>query len=56
MCQDQTEMLLDITGSDLFDQNIGMACTDAMIRCTHGLMITPTFCSKKSMPVIAMYM
>ena len=32
-------MYMDITGNDLFDQNVGMVYTEARIRCTWILLI-----------------
>ena len=34
MCQSWTQMFMDITGIDLFDQNLGMACARIRLRCS----------------------
>ena len=39
MSQSQTEMFMDITGIDLFDQNVGMACAKVRIRCSWTLLV-----------------
>ena len=32
-------MFMDIIGTDLFDQNVGMACAEVRLRCTSILLI-----------------
>ena len=39
MCQSQTQMFMDITGIDLFDQNVRMACAKVRIRCSWILLV-----------------
>ena len=34
MCQSWTKMFMNITGIDLFDQNMSMACAKVGLRCS----------------------
>ena len=46
MCQSQTQMFMDITGIDLFDQNVRMACAKVRIRCSWILLVLIFFLSE----------